>query len=145
MAKVERKHEILSEPLSEQLLEQRAVDGWKPVAVIWERRVEGAAAEPASDVEPVPYGLRVAADCRHLEEDSDEVRAMILMLRLIIAEEPFSKVARELNLQGFRTRHGAPWNQTAVFHMLPRLIEVAPDIYSSRQWLEMRGQLQQAL
>lgn len=143
MAKTERKHEILSEPLSEELLRERAADGWKPLAIVWERQVAGEATE--TDLEPVPYGLRIAGDCAHLEESSDEVRAMILMLRLIIAEEPFSKVAQELNVQGFRTRHGERWNQTAVFNMLPRLIEVAPEIYSSSAWVEAKPHLQRAV
>lgn len=143
MAKTERKHEILSEPLSEEFLLRRADEGWKPVAVIWERQVEGEGT--AADLEPVPYGLRVAGDCSHLEEDSDEVRAMILMLRLIIAEEPFSRVAHELNDRGYRTRQGERWSQTAVFNMLPRLIEIAPHVYSSREWLDSKPHLQRAM
>ena len=36
-----------------------------------------------------------------------------------------------LNRQGSRTRRGTAWTQTAIFNMLPRLIEAAPYIWRS--------------
>jgi hypothetical protein len=50
------------------------------------------------------------------------------MLDLIARDQSVSEVAEELNRAGFRTRRGALWSRTAVFEMLPRLIEAAPDI-----------------
>lgn len=139
MARYERKHEVLTDRLTDDLLRERAADGWKPVAIVWER--EGDEEAPAPEPEPVPYGLRVSADCRHLEQDDGEVETMITMLKMIVDEKPFSEVARSLNERGMRTRQGTEWNQTAVFYMLPRLIEVAPEIYSSRAWQELKPHL----
>lgn len=143
MPRVERQHEVLSAPLTEDALRRRAAEGWAPVAVIWEREVEGTAER--EQIEPVPYGLRVATDCRNLEPNDIEVQAMILMLKLIIDERPFAEVADQLNASGFRTRHGGRWNQTSIFYMLPRLIEAAPEIYSRREWLAMKPHLQRAV
>lgn len=136
MAHVERKHEVLDTPLDQELLAAKAADGWRPVGVVWERTVEGAA--PDETQEAVPYGLRIAADCQTLEPAVDEIQTMVQMLRMIVAEQPFAEIARELNDAGLRTRRGEEWNQTSVFHMLPRLIEVAPSIYSSREWIALK-------
>ena len=48
--------------------------------------------------------------------------------------------AAELARRGFAMRNGSPWTQTAVFQLLPRLVEVGPSIYSSAQWAELRRQ-----
>lgn len=86
----------------------------------------------------IPYGLKIAEDAHHLEEDGLEVEAMVLMLEQIVEDQPMSVIAAALNERGFRQRDGAEWTQTAVFNMLPRLIEVGPDIYSSDEWAEIR-------
>lgn len=143
MARVERKHEILSAPLDERLIARRAAEGWKPVAVVWERPSEGEADSPPA--EPVPYGMRVAADCRHLEQDESEVETMIAMLKMIVDEKPFAEIADRLNARGMRTRQGTEWNQTSVFHMLPRLIEVAPEIYATSAWHRLRVRMEAAV
>jgi hypothetical protein len=67
----------------------------------------------------------------HLEEDPVERRTLEQMLQLISSDESMSEIARELNRQGLRTRSGTDWTQTAVFNMLPRLIEAAPHIWRS--------------
>ena len=54
--------------------------------------------------------------------------AMELMLQLIVEDKSLSQVATELNQNGFRNRSGEAWTQTMMFNLLPRLIEVAPDI-----------------
>ena len=136
MAKVEREHEILSEPLTAEYVESRRAEGWRPVAVLWERRVDREIPEPRR--EAVPYGLEVAPDCRRLQENAEELEIMRSMLKLIVDEVPFSEIAERLNGRGYRTRAGDTWTQTAVFHLLPRLIEAAPEIYGSREWLEMK-------
>ena len=48
----------------------------------------------------------------------------------------------DLNGQGLKTRSGEEWTQTAVFYMLPRLIEAAPTIFSSGEWIERRSQVE---
>lgn len=132
MPRIERKHEVLSERLDDELLRAKAQDGWRPISVVWERTVEG---EPEdTDLQAVPFGLRVAADCRTLEPDAGEIRTMLHMLKGIVEDRPFGEIASELNEAGHVTRTGEPWNQTSVFHMLPRLIEVAPSIFNSNDW-----------
>jgi len=129
MAKTERIREVLSRPFDEGYFRTKLKEGWRLVAVQWEREVEGEALEQAPWVEEVPYGLRVAYDCVHLEENPVERRTLELMLKLISSDKSMSQIAEELNRQGFRTRLGAAWTQTALFNMLPRLIEAAPYIW----------------
>jgi len=135
MARIERIREVLSRPFDEGYLRTKLKEGWRLVAVEWEREVEGEATGQASWIEEVPYGLRVADDCLHLQENPVERHALELMLTLISSDKSMSQIAEDLNRQGFRTRSGTVWTQTAVFNMLPRLIEAAPQIWrsSSRQ------------
>src|SRR5689334_13912334 len=118
MAKVEHVREVLSRPFDESYFRAKLNEGWRLIAVHWERDVEGAPPETAHWTEEVPYGLRVADDCIHLEEDPAERRALELMLKLLSSDKPMSQIARELNDQNLRTRTGSPWTQTAVFNML---------------------------
>lgn len=136
MSSIERKHEVLKRTLDDRLLEERAAEGWRPVGVVWERTTE--ANVDVSETQSVPYGLRVASDCQTLEPAGEEIRAMIHMLKMIVDEASFADIAASLNDQGFTARDGSEWNQTTVFHMLPRLIEVAPNIYSSETWQALR-------
>ena len=140
MPGIERIHEVLSERLDDELLRVKARDGWRPISVVWERTVEGEVEEVAPQA--VPFGLRVAGDCQGLEPDVDEIRTMLYMLKGVVEDRPFGQIARELNAAGLGTRTGAEWNQTSVFHMLPRLIEVAPNIFNSDDWRATKPHLQ---
>lgn len=139
MAKIERKHEVIDGTLTEDLLRSKAQDGWRALAVVWERTVEGE--EEDTSTQAVPFGLRVAKDCLTLEPAVDEIKVMIHMLKMIVDDKGFAQIAAELNEAGFQTRRGGEWNQTSVFQMLPRLIEVAPSIYSSDDWLALKPHL----
>jgi hypothetical protein len=139
MAKVERIREMLSGPLDPERVRQRAAAGWRLAVVEWEREVQGTEARPAT--EEIPYGLRVGDDCSHLVENPAETQALIRMLDGIVQDQPFSKVADELNLGGFRTRSGSKWEAVTVFNMLPRLIQVGPRIFSSEEWQERKKHL----
>jgi len=131
MSRLQRVREVPSVPLTQDYVSQKVNEGWKLTAVEWEREVE----EPAGALnEDVPYGLRVSADCTHLEENAPEKQALILMMDLIVQDAPLSLVAEELNRKGFRTRAGANWTPGSVFDMLPRLIQVGPRIFSSTEW-----------
>ena len=143
MAKVERVRELLRETLDPNYVRLRSQAGWKLVAVEWQREVEGELDEEAR--EDVPYGLRVANDCLHLEEDPEERSVLVLMMDLIIQDHPLSRVADELNRAGFRTRRGSDWSPVAVFNMLPRLIDVGPRIFSREEWAERRDRLMRAV
>jgi len=145
MAKIERVRETLSTPLTPETLREKARDGWRAVAVEWQRNVDEDAPASGLPTEEVPYGLRIADDCHHLMEDPDEVAALTLMLAQIVADKPCSTVAGELNRRGFRRRGGSKWTQVSVFNMLPRLIEVAPRIYSSEEWADKKQHLREVV
>ena len=130
MAKSERVREVLSTPLTQEYLREKARAGWRAVAVEWQR--DGEEERAGGLREEVPFGQRVAEDCRHLVEEPAEIEALAVMLEEIVADRSLSTVAEELNRRGFRRRDGARWTQVSVFNSLPRLIEVAPRIYSSR-------------
>ena len=126
-------------------LQAKAAEGWQLAAVIWERETEVPEAEQRPVEEVVPFGLRVADDCRHLVEDQREKEVIMLALELIVQDFRLSQVAQELNRQKYRTRSGAPWNAASVFELLPRLIDVGPRIFSSQEWAERRQRLFQVL
>ncbi len=128
MVRIERFREVLSRSLDLQSLQERIQQGWRLAAFEWERSVAGEEADGEAWKEEVPYGLRVAGDCQHLDENPVEKQVLEAMLQLIAADKSISKVAEALNRGGFRTRNGQPWSQTAVFDMLPRLIEAAPHL-----------------
>ncbi len=133
--------EILSTPLTAADLERKASQGWKPVAVIWEREV-GEDEPPLADItEPVPYGLKIAEDCMALEQDVQEREALLVMLEMIIQDKSLSETADELNRRGLRTRLNSKWTPGSVFDMLPRLIEVGPRVFSTEEWVVRRGKL----
>ena len=128
MANVERVREAVSDLPSAEQIGRRQREGWKLVAVEWEREAQAGrtAAWPKADV---PYGLRIADDCAHLEAEPTEREALALMLELIGLDQTLTEIAAELNRRGFRTRGGLPWSQVAVFNLLPRLIDAAPEIW----------------
>jgi len=141
MAKTERVREVLTEPLDLEYLKRRTEAGWRLVAVEWQRQLDDEAQRASTLTEDVPFGLRVAADCSHLEEDPTERQVLMLMMDLIVQDHPLSKVAEELNQEGFQTRQRSKWNPVAVFNMLPRLIEVGPRIFSSEEWVARKQRL----
>ncbi len=133
--------EILSGALTSGYLESKANEGWKPVAVIWEREVPDDAPALADITQPVPYGLKVAEDCVALEQDMREREALLVMLEMIVQDKSLSETAEELNRRGFHTRLNSKWTPGQVFDMLPRLIEVGPRVFSTQEWVRRRGKL----
>jgi hypothetical protein len=113
---------------------QRAEQGWKLVAVEWERELS----EEERRSEEVPFGLQIAKDAQSLEENPTEQEVLRLMMELTVQDGPYWAIAEELNRRGYRTRQGMRWTAVSVFQMLPRLIEVGPKIFSSRDWQERR-------
>jgi len=141
MTKLERIRELVKEPLSPEYLKQKAEAGWKPVAVEWQREVETAEMPPGTLVEDVPFGLRIAEDCERLVENPDEKQALMVIMEKVVLDSPMSEIAQELNRRGFRTRQGFAWNEVSVFDMLPRLIDVGPQLLSGDEWVERRRRL----
>jgi hypothetical protein len=134
MSRIERIRESVGGPVEAEYIRQKAESGWKLVALEWQREIPGEEPESETAIQEVPYGLRVSYDCLHLEEDPEEKSALVMMMELIVREDPFAQIARELNQRGFRTRNGSSWTPVSVFNMLPRLIEVGPKIFSSEEW-----------
>ena len=135
MKKTERVRQVVSGPVEAAELQQQAEKGWKLVAVEWEREVDVAEEQLPGEV---PYGLQLASDCKGLEENSSEREIMVQLLELMVEEGSYSRIAEEINRRGFRTREGARWTPVSVFEMLPRLIEVGPQVFRSEDWQKRR-------
>ena len=128
MAYLEHVRDALKGPITDDYLQQRIREGWKPVLVEWEREAADEQREVPRARVGTPYGLRVADDCLNLEQDAAESSVLTLLLELVREEGPFSRIAATLNTRGFRTRRGTKWTEVDVFKLLPRLIDAAPDL-----------------
>lgn len=137
----ERVREAMSTPPSGDYVRQKAEEGWRLVAVEWARPRKQPSGDAGELKEEIPYGLRVSDDCRHLEQNPIEKEAMAAMLSMVVDDKPLSQVAEGLNREGFRTRDGQEWTQKAIFYMMPRLIDVAPQIFSSEEWKARRAEI----
>jgi hypothetical protein len=147
MARLERIREAVKGPIDADYLRRREVQGWRMTAIEWEVEWERGSEEgpeppgAAANLEDAPFGFRVAEDSQRLEENPSEMEFLLCMMELIIQDISLTKVAEELNRQGFRTRKGADWGPVGVFNMLPRLIELTPRIFASAEWIERRKRL----
>lgn len=139
--KLQRMRENLRGSLTLEYLMQRAQSGWKPVAVEWEREVEGEEFPVTPGWQEVPFGLRVAADHVHLEEDPEEMQILKLFAELIVQDFSFPRMAQAMSQRGYRTREGHSWDAVSVFNLLLRLMEIAPRLFSSDEWAERKEQL----
>src|SRR5437660_11637418 len=108
MAKMERVREEVSAPPAPDYWKRKTDAGWRLAAVEW---IGEASAETGSSEtrEEIPYGLKIADDCAHLEVHLIEREALLLRLELSVQDRTFSDVAAELNDRGFRNRWRAEW------------------------------------
>ena len=136
MAK-ERRREVLEDGLSLDAVKRRRREGWRPVAIEWEREAPGKP-ELLRHREEIPYGAQVSADGLHLEESPQEMKVLTAMMDLMVQDRSFSQIAQRLNERGFRTRRGAEWTQVSVFQMLPRVIELGPRVFRSKEWVHRK-------
>lgn len=137
-----RVREVVWEPPSPQYLMERARKGWTLVVLEWERDISDEEARAVGLPSEVPYGLRIASSALTLEEDPAERAALVEMLGLIVKDDVrFSGIAQALNEKGYRTRDGGAWTSSAVFDLLPRLVEIAPAILSSEQWEALKSRV----
>jgi hypothetical protein len=142
MSRKERVREAVNGlPTLEHLVE-RAGAGWKLSAIEWERE---SAATPISAapavIEEIPFGLRVSDDCSGLVESERERQIIITALDMIVEDRPLSQVAEELNRLGHSTREGNPWTPSALFTLLPRMIQVGPRVFTSDEWVTRKQRL----
>jgi hypothetical protein len=144
-----KKHERIREKITilptSMYLSKMHDAGWTLVALEWEREVEiSSAPEPPEEIpasEEIPFGLRIATDCHHLEDDPLEMQTLKFLAELIVQDVSFTSMADALNVRDYRTRSGAPWNSAAVFRLIPRLIDVAPRILSGNEWESRKKEL----
>ena len=141
MAKIERVRESWSRPITAEYLARQASYGWKLVSIIWEREIEPDPGSPAPQQEDAPYGLRVAADGVHLEENTAELEVLLVIMEGIVQDHRISQISEDLNRRDFRTRAGSMWTPTAVFGLLPRLIEIGPRMFRSNEWIARRERI----
>ncbi len=148
MKKIDRIREKITILPTSTYLSRMHDAGWKLVALEWEREIEVPGEPPAeapgeaeTSVEEIPFGLRIASDGRHLEEDPLEMETLRFVTEMIVQDVSFKSMADALNVRDYRTRDGRPWSAATVFKLTPRLIEVAPRILASSEWDSRKKQL----
>ena len=145
MKKIDRMREKVTILPTAQYLSKMHDAGWSLVALEWEREVEvsGEAPEPKGEpgFEEIPFGLRVATDCRHLEDDPLEMQTLRFLTEMIVQDVSLTCMADARTVREYRTRAGRPWTAASVFKLTPRLIEVAPRILSGTEWEARRKQI----
>ena len=133
--------DTVQHPVSLDYFQERLSAGWKLKAVEWEREVEVPAETAIPPDQAAPYGLEIAPEASRLRLNPHEIDVLMTILELIVVEKGVSYIAEELNVRGFKTREGTPWTSPAVFNLLPRLIELGPDLLKSSDWHARRGHL----
>jgi hypothetical protein len=145
MKKIDRMREKVTILPTSVYLSKMHDAGWSLVALEWEREVEvsGLPEEPPvpEASEEIPFGLRIASDCRHLEDDPLEMQTLKFLAEMIVQDISFTSMADALNVREYRNRDGRPWNAAAVFKLIPRLIDVAPRLLSGAEWETRKKQL----
>jgi hypothetical protein len=145
MAYFERIRDVVSGPLSSEVVGQRTAAGWQMVSIEWRRELpDSETPTEGAYNEDIPYGLRISEDCLRLEVDPTENQAMMLMMELLGQDFSYSSIVSDLNEKGFRMRDGKPWNRVAVFNMMPRLIETGPRMFTSEAWRRLQRGLARA-
>jgi hypothetical protein len=142
----ERVRENVSRLPSLEHLVERAADGWKLTALEWERDSLTPPTHPADPpVEAIPFGLRVSDDCTGLAENLTEREIIIAALDMIVEDRPLSQVADALNRRGYQTRDGKEWTPSALFVLLPRMIQMGPRVLTSNDWITRKQRLPRAI
>ena len=140
MTKYVRDH--LQYPISSGYFQDRLSAGWTLHAIEWEKEDTAeppvSLKKPAEEGEAVPYGLQVESDSLHLKQNPQEIAVLLTILEMVVADEGVPLIADALNQHGYTTRHGARWTAPAVFHLLPRVIEMGPQLLKTEDWQKRR-------
>ena len=131
----------ISQPLTVDYFHERLAQGWIITAVEWARPLPEDEAETGYGTEDVPYGQRVAEDCGHLTDHAREMEVIAFIYDGVIAGIRPALIAGNLNERGYRTRGGLPWSASAVFELMPRIIELSPRLQRRPNWPGHRAQL----
>ena len=145
MKKIDRIREKVTIPPTSVYLSKMLDAGWRLVALEWERELEipGGPEAPVTEAgsEEIPFGLRIASDCRHLEDDPLEMQTLKFLAEMIVQDISFRSMADALTAREYRTRDGHAWSAASVFKLIPRLIDVAPRVLSGTEWESRKKQL----
>ena len=76
-------------------VERKQRECWLPVAIEWEREAPSKP-EPAHEREEIPIRARVSANGLHLEENLEEIKAMMSMMDLMMQARSFLQIAQQL-------------------------------------------------
>src|SRR5437763_17121128 len=88
MKKIDRIREKVTVPPTSVYLSKMHDAGWRLVALEWEREIEFSGEPEIPELEPgsevIPFGLRIAGDCRHLEDDHLEIQTLKALDEMIV-------------------------------------------------------------
>ena len=145
MAYFERMRDVISQPFSPEIIQQRTGAGWQMVSIEWRRELPDAEAPPDNAFsEEIP--LR-PAHLRGLQAPGGRTR------RKPGPADHDGPTGTRLHVLGHRERSERegippaqrhPWSRIAVFNMMPRLIEVGPRLFSSDEWEQRRLRMMRA-
>jgi len=140
---IQRSRDLISGQVTLEYFMQKMAEGWNLTAIEWVRETEdrpGSAElfHVAIDGEELPYGVQLAPDGLHLEQNPIEKTVLLMILEKIVREKRITEIASDLNTAGLKTRRGTEWTAPAVFDLLPRLVEMGPKLLNSREWQERR-------
>ncbi len=144
----ERTRDLVTGQLTLEYFIRKAAEGWSLSAVEWVREVADTTTQRdrvSITSEELPYGMRLSDDGLRLEPNPLERTVLLLILDKIVQDKRITQIAAELNENGLRTRQATPWTPTAVFDLLPRLIEAGPAILKSNDWQQLRGKTTHAV
>lgn len=143
---IQRSRDLITGQVTLDYFLRKAAEGWNLTAIEWVREVrdDARAAEPfqvSIDSEELPYGMQLSTDGLRLEPNPLERTVLLLILEKIVREKRITEIATDLNLVGLKTRQGKDWSASAVFELLPRLVEAGPGLLNSSEWRDRRAEL----
>jgi hypothetical protein len=134
--------EQLTQPITLEYFSRRLAEGWTLSAIEWTKLAsEKDLLERADASHEVPFGERIADDCKHLLEDPREMEILSIIYDGVLSGYRPGQIAANLNERGYRTRYGSVWSATAVFELMPRVIEVSPELQKRPEWPVRRTKL----
>lgn len=145
---MQRHRDLISGEVTLDYFMRKMAEGWSVAAVEWVREASDRATadrpfEVAVHGEEPPYGVQVASDGLHLEQNPLERTVLLMILEKIVREKRITEIAVDLNAAGLKTRRGRDWTPSAVFDLLPRLVELGPKLLESQEWRERRAAIQE--
>lgn len=141
---IQRNRDLISGEVTLDYFMRKMAEGWNLAAVEWVREVQDQPGKSDEfqvtfQAEDLPYGVQVAPDGLHLEQNPLERTVLLMILEKIVREKRITEIAFDLNATGLKTRRGMDWTPAEVFDLLPRLVEIGPKLLNSQEWRERRS------